>query len=136
MVLFEIAEREEPYAGEDPIKVAIGIRDHSRNPMADMKSSPPEWMLEVMRMCFERDPDERPSFSRILDFLERHKPAGYVDEKVAIVELPVGRAELTRGGTRYLPIQSAPSTGPPDNVPPSRGRADTDSALSVEMSEI
>jgi hypothetical protein len=77
--------------------------------MAEMQSNAPDWLLEVMRMSFEKNPDERPTFAQIVSFLENHKPKHYVDTKLSVVELPTSNRSLERGETtRYLPIEAEP----------------------------
>lgn len=82
VLLYELLTGSEPYAGEDLLEVAVSIRDRARNPVSsiprDIKI--PKYILQVMELCFEVDPADRPTFAEIAEKLAAGKPSGYRSE--------------------------------------------------------
>ena len=58
--------RQEPYAGEHPEDVRRSVYSGKRLPIPN---SCPEYMKKLIEMCWLSDPEQRPSFQRIVHIL-------------------------------------------------------------------
>lgn len=67
--VYEIVSRQEPHYDKEPNEAAIAIRDNFLTPA--IPSDCPEKIRELMKMCWHKVPEERPTFENICKFLER-----------------------------------------------------------------
>lgn len=82
VLLFEILVGGAPYSKMELLEVAVQTRDQGLTPMAELKAEEatrnlqiPEYIKELMELCFKYSPEERPTFVEIAQFLEEHRPA-------------------------------------------------------------
>jgi len=68
IVVYEIATRRQPYADDDLSAISTRIRDEGLTP--SIPNECPPVLLEVMQMCWKKDPEQRPNIENILAFLE------------------------------------------------------------------
>lgn len=72
IVLWEIVCRETPYRNIPPVSIAERVvRNGERPSLTSVPSSCPPALKELMVKCWQTDPSKRPTFSEILDWLER-----------------------------------------------------------------
>ncbi|KAI4325411.1 hypothetical protein MLD38_030814 [Melastoma candidum] len=69
IVLWELLTGEIPYAYMSPLQAAVGVVQKGLRPMIPENASPS--LIELLRRCWQQNPDERPSFSEILDNLKQ-----------------------------------------------------------------
>jgi hypothetical protein len=72
--LFEMLAGVEPHVdrAHDKLNLALAIRDTGLHP--EIPSNAPDVIAEVMKACYRMNPDERPSFKKILQVLKKKKP--------------------------------------------------------------
>jgi serine/threonine protein kinase len=92
-VLVEILSGDSPYGDVDLPDIVIGVRDNRWTPLNvrdairaakcnfSWMETAPAYLLKLAEMCFEKDPDDRPTFTSIVQHLEENIP-----EHVATVE--------------------------------------------------
>jgi serine/threonine protein kinase len=68
MVVYEIVARREPHADKSPFNVSKEIRDKFVTP--EIPSDCPEKLRQLMQMCWQQDPKQRPSFETICQMFE------------------------------------------------------------------
>jgi serine/threonine protein kinase len=68
IVLSEITSRTEPHTDVDPLKIALQIRDEKMTPK--ISDNCPPALADIMKLCWNPDPNERPEFSKIVELLE------------------------------------------------------------------
>jgi len=91
LTVCEILTRHEPYLGEDILTLATQIRDEGRTVLDQLPDNSPPYLVELIKMCCQVQISERPSFKRIVQYLDMHAPAGYVIPPEPIVaEIEVG----------------------------------------------
>jgi hypothetical protein len=62
--MWELVTRgKEPYEGEDPIPIALGVTQEYKRPPVP-RDCPPKWR-QLMEDCWEQDPLKRPTFEEI-----------------------------------------------------------------------
>ena len=72
MLLFELMSRELPFATVTPAQVVMGvITNLLPAPTLPNAKEWPEALRELMERCWQHEPSSRPSFSAILDTVER-----------------------------------------------------------------
>ena len=72
IVLWEIVCRETPYRNIPPVSIAERVvRNGERPSLTTVPSSCPAALKELMVKCWQTDPSKRPTFSEVLDWLER-----------------------------------------------------------------
>jgi hypothetical protein len=64
--VYEIVARREPHADKDPLKVSKEIRDKGLTP--EIPSNCPQKLVELMQMCWKKQPQQRPVSSLFLCF--------------------------------------------------------------------
>jgi serine/threonine protein kinase len=69
ILVFEIVARREPHTDKDPDKVAALIRDNCLTPT--IPNVCPDKLRQLMEMCWQKQPEQRPSFEMICELLER-----------------------------------------------------------------
>lgn len=62
--LWEIYTRKTPYAGLEPLQVAMVVHTHRRRPTIPPEC--PQWYAKLISDCWAHDPNKRPSFKEIL----------------------------------------------------------------------
>jgi serine/threonine protein kinase len=67
IVVYEIVARREPHTEVNPLEVGLLIRDRHLTPK--IPSHCPPILREVMQLCWQADPNQRPSFKEICRFL-------------------------------------------------------------------
>jgi hypothetical protein len=67
--VYEIVAQCEPHQGKDIIDVAMCIRDQGLTPT--IPNDCPEKLRQLMQMCWNKQPQQRPSFETICDMLEQ-----------------------------------------------------------------
>ena len=69
IIVWEILMRMEPYEGMSLMEVAIGVMN------ANLRPSPlpncPILLKDMMKACWHPNPDQRPSFSEIVELLSK-----------------------------------------------------------------
>jgi len=68
IVVWEIVARSEPHIDVDPIEVGVLIRDRKLIPK--IPNECPPILREVMTMCWQQDPNQRPTFDVICKYLD------------------------------------------------------------------
>jgi len=68
IVVYEIVARREPHKEVNPLEVGRLIRDRHLTPK--IPSHCPQILREVMQLCWQADPNQRPSFKEICRLLE------------------------------------------------------------------
>ena len=75
-LLIELVTGKEPFAGKELLNVAVEVRDGKSTALdqlpADIKC--PEWIVALIKKCFAFEPEQRPSFADIVEFLNACKP--------------------------------------------------------------
>jgi len=66
--VYEIVAQCEPHVDVDPNEVAILIRDEGLTP--EIPSDCPEKLRQVMQLCWQQDPKQRPTMESIRSLLE------------------------------------------------------------------
>jgi len=67
IVVYEIVAQCEPHKDKDLIDVALQIRDAGLTP--EIPSDCPPLLREVMKMCWNKQPEQRPPFEKICSLL-------------------------------------------------------------------
>eukprot|EP01122_Echinamoeba_exundans_P010757 TRINITY_DN4092_c0_g1_i1.p1 TRINITY_DN4092_c0_g1~~TRINITY_DN4092_c0_g1_i1.p1 ORF type:complete len:1750 (-),score=239.11 TRINITY_DN4092_c0_g1_i1:2239-7488(-) len=81
VTILEIVTAEDPYPGKDLLQIATGVRDGGLTPEDQIPKDCPDYLRELMEMCWAQQPSDRPTFSDIVAYLDNHVPAG-VSKKV------------------------------------------------------
>jgi hypothetical protein len=71
VLIYEIVARNEPHTDIDPNDVALFIRDHYLTPK--IPNDCPHKLRQLMQMCWNKQPEQRPSFEEINIILEDSK---------------------------------------------------------------
>jgi serine/threonine protein kinase len=69
MLVYEIVARQEPFADKDPLDISTRIRDEGLTPTIPKEC--PVVLRDVMQMCWNKDPEQRPTMEVVFDLLER-----------------------------------------------------------------
>jgi len=69
ILVYEIVVQSKPHSGQNPKRVGALIRDQGLTPKIP-EDCPPK-LRELMEMCWKKQPDQRPSFETICEFLEQ-----------------------------------------------------------------
>jgi serine/threonine protein kinase len=77
VTVYECVTGEEPYQNIDLLEVAVRVRDEGFNVLQTLPKDYEceDWLMGVMKLCFYMDPNERPTFKEIGEWLEEHTPA-------------------------------------------------------------
>lgn len=78
VLLSEVLTGHEPYLNMDLLEIAVKIRDELMTPIPSLPPGSPAYIVELMERIFKRDPEERPTFSQVVRFLDQHAPEGFV----------------------------------------------------------
>lgn len=70
MIMWEIGSRETPYKGAESEVIKLCVNDGERE--KDLEDCPPEYM-DLIKSCWDQDPQQRPSAKEIIAELERIK---------------------------------------------------------------
>jgi len=70
MLVYEIVSRNEPHADKNPRKASTEIRDHFITPEIPV-DCPPK-LRQLMQMCWNKKPEQRPPFESICKMLEEN----------------------------------------------------------------
>ncbi|TMW62189.1 hypothetical protein Poli38472_009682 [Pythium oligandrum] len=76
IVVWEIFTGECPYDGMSPIQVGLGVLNRDLRPNIPLYL--PRFFTRLMRMCWAREPERRPSFEEIVEALDEHFKARMV----------------------------------------------------------
>jgi len=68
-VVYEIVARCEPHADKDPSKIYPQIRDNFLTP--EIPNHSPQKLRQLMQMCWNKQPAQRPDFEMICTMLEQ-----------------------------------------------------------------
>jgi mitogen-activated protein kinase kinase kinase 13 len=68
IVVYEIVAQREPHKGKSLLDVAMRIRDLGLTPT--IPNDCPEKLRQLMQMCWNMDPQQRPGFETICEMLE------------------------------------------------------------------
>lgn len=80
ILLFEICSGGAVPLADVPLRdIAVGRRDHNLTP--ELPADAPDILVEVCQMCWEKDPDLRPTFKMIARKLQRYIAAQYPDQE-------------------------------------------------------
>jgi serine/threonine protein kinase len=71
IVVYEIVAQEEPHTDVNPHEVGLLIRDQHLTPK--IPNDCPAILREMMKVCWQVDPDQRPSLEEICHMLESYK---------------------------------------------------------------
>jgi len=69
--MYEIISRQEPHVSGDPLEIAVKIRDEGAAP--GIPEGCPEALSIIMQRCWAKDPQNRPTFQEITDYLDKVK---------------------------------------------------------------
>eukprot|EP01122_Echinamoeba_exundans_P010177 TRINITY_DN3748_c1_g1_i1.p1 TRINITY_DN3748_c1_g1~~TRINITY_DN3748_c1_g1_i1.p1 ORF type:complete len:1546 (+),score=251.70 TRINITY_DN3748_c1_g1_i1:527-5164(+) len=77
-VLIEMLTAEVPFPEEDTVNVAVKVRDGISTALDCLPkdTQAPDWVTELIRMCFTFEETARPTFSEVVYFLDSHAPSG------------------------------------------------------------
>jgi serine/threonine protein kinase len=67
VLIYEIVARCEPHGDKDPLRTSVEIRESYITP--DIPRDCPMRLRELMEMCWQKQPDQRPSFEAIVAIL-------------------------------------------------------------------
>lgn len=70
VILWELATRKPPYYGIDGQDVAKKVVQENLRPPIREKDAPGPF-LELMQLCWDRNPDKRPNFQQIISMLNQ-----------------------------------------------------------------
>jgi serine/threonine protein kinase len=87
--------------------VIVGVRDQGWTPLVVMGpqatqvdiqwlQTAPKYLVLLMKLCFQREASERPSFSEIVSFLEQHVPENVAKEEARIQKRTEKREKLLK----------------------------------------
>jgi Janus kinase 2 len=83
VLLYEATTGLLPFGNDDLLQVAVEVRDSSRTVLTgaptEILQKIPEYIMEIMKDCFQKDATLRPSFRDIVALLEAHAPEGYTE---------------------------------------------------------
>jgi tRNA A-37 threonylcarbamoyl transferase component Bud32 len=68
VVLWELVTREEPFSGMPPFQVIFAVGTKGARP--EIPSWCPPELAKLIQMCWADDPNQRPSFNQIIEYLE------------------------------------------------------------------
>ena len=71
-MLWELITRGEPYEGKSKPQIIVGVSKEGLRP--DIPPSCPPDFAQLMRDCWEQDPERRPRFAQVLERLEKMQP--------------------------------------------------------------
>ena len=68
--MIEILTRKDPYEGMGPLEVVLAVTSQGyRHPIP---SEVPSWFAELLKKCWNENPDDRPSFNVIFDTINKN----------------------------------------------------------------
>jgi predicted Ser/Thr protein kinase len=70
ILVYEIVSGMEPHANEDQLMVGVKIRDEAFTPAIPDDCDPT--LREVMQMCWQKNPEDRPTMEEIVKYLRKH----------------------------------------------------------------
>jgi len=70
ILVTEIIDRKQPYQDLDNIEVVLLLRDMKQTPQ--MKTTLPEFWLNLLNSCWDFDPRKRPTFEEIVAILDQN----------------------------------------------------------------
>jgi hypothetical protein len=70
--MWELITRGEPYEGKSKPQIIVGVSKEGLRP--DIPPSCPPDFAQLMRDCWEQDPERRPRFAQVLERLEKMQP--------------------------------------------------------------
>jgi len=76
IVVYEIVARREPHADRDVLEAALAIRDKGLTP--NIPDDCPPLLRQVMELCWQKDPEQRPTMEAILGMLSASRNPGTV----------------------------------------------------------
>jgi predicted outer membrane repeat protein len=98
--LIELATGDVPMASKSVLEVAVAVRDHNATALdtlaPEIRSEIPDWLLQTMQKCFQRDAKDRPTFDELVGFIETK--ADSVAE-IRDAEAAIQRRRNKRAGT-------------------------------------
>jgi len=71
IVMWEILTREVPYKNLNPMAIPMRVTKGDRPNLSMVPSSVPEVIRQIMRLSWDQTPSKRPTFSQILDALDK-----------------------------------------------------------------
>jgi serine/threonine protein kinase len=71
IVVWEVIAREIPYHGTNPMTIPMRVVKGERPNLAQIPTSCPEVLKNLVRACWDANPSKRPNFNQILDILEK-----------------------------------------------------------------
>lgn len=82
-LIIELITGAVPFGSRDILEIAVAVRDWQLTALSVLDPSifVPKWARELVEQCFEFDEQSRPNFARIVEFLDRHVPAGVTIDK-------------------------------------------------------
>ncbi len=87
-------------ASKSVLEVAVSVRDHNATALdtlaPEIRSEIPDWLLQTMQKCFQRDAKDRPTFDELVGFIETK--ADSVAE-IRDAEAAIQRRRNKRAGT-------------------------------------
>jgi len=100
-VLWELATRQRPYEESSDAMIREGVKSGQRLPIP---KDIPDPFRELIELCWQGNPQERPNFSKIMEFIA----ANAAEVIAAPMPRSEGGASYTRGG---LSSSSSNSSG-------------------------
>jgi hypothetical protein len=73
--IYEIVARREPHTDVNPLEVGLLIRDQYLTPK--IPSNCHQKLRQLMEMCWNRQPEQRPDFETICNLISQHSFVGY-----------------------------------------------------------
>jgi serine/threonine protein kinase len=136
-VLVEMMTGKAPYASQtfsNVLELALRIRGQGLTPLLDLDwmaqnygVNAPQWLRELATLCFQANPDRRPTFQHICAFLEKSNPTFFTRYQIEL-----DNAELARQNLNATAALSASSSSSMD----SDAQQDTASRLEMEAEKI
>jgi hypothetical protein len=66
--MYEVIAQQEPHSSADPIEIGRLIRDQGLTP--ELPSSCPQELSELVKECWQMNPEQRPSIDDLVNRLE------------------------------------------------------------------
>eukprot|EP01122_Echinamoeba_exundans_P004733 TRINITY_DN14977_c0_g1_i1.p1 TRINITY_DN14977_c0_g1~~TRINITY_DN14977_c0_g1_i1.p1 ORF type:complete len:1892 (+),score=220.42 TRINITY_DN14977_c0_g1_i1:68-5743(+) len=137
--IIEIVTHEHPFQffDGDLADLSVAIRDDGLNPLVDLVEwlednnvKLPRWVRDALEPCFDHDPEKRPSFSDLVQILQKSSPEYYLQyeaELESFIETPlnvspaalVATAAALRRGASFKTADISDSLGFGDSSSPS-----------------
>lgn len=102
-VIFELMTGSIPFPDLDLIDIVARVRDHRETPLSSLSGdlaasidACPEYLIGLMRKCFAYEPEKRPTFAEIIEFLQESAPQEVLKVEAARIKRREKREKLLK----------------------------------------